>query len=52
MWWCGRLLKCSAPSLMRSLDLVGGGPLDRDIRSLVSNMKLTGVNFKGVAGAP
>jgi L-malate glycosyltransferase len=31
------------------LDLVGGGPLDRDIRSLVSNMKLTGVNFKGVA---
>jgi glycosyltransferase involved in cell wall biosynthesis len=31
------------------LDLVGGGPLERDVRSLVSNMKLTGVNFKGVA---
>jgi glycosyltransferase involved in cell wall biosynthesis len=31
------------------LDLVGGGPLERDIRSLVSNMKLRGVSFKGVA---
>ena len=31
------------------LDLVGGGPLERNVRNLVSNMKLTGVNFKGVA---
>ena len=31
------------------LDLVGGGPLERDIRSLVREMKLTGVDFKGIA---
>jgi glycosyltransferase involved in cell wall biosynthesis len=31
------------------LDLVGGGPLEREIRNLVRQMKLTGVNFKGVA---
>jgi glycosyltransferase involved in cell wall biosynthesis len=31
------------------LDLVGGGPLEADVRNLVSTMKLTGVNFKGVA---
>jgi glycosyltransferase involved in cell wall biosynthesis len=31
------------------LDLVGGGPLEADIRNLVSKMKLTGVDFKGVA---
>ena len=31
------------------LDLVGGGPLERDVHNLVSTMKLTGVNFKGVA---
>jgi glycosyltransferase involved in cell wall biosynthesis len=31
------------------LDLVGGGPLEAEIRSLVRKMKLTGVDFKGVA---
>jgi len=31
------------------LDLVGGGPLEADIRRLVANLKLTGVNFTGVA---
>ena len=31
------------------LDLVGGGPLEKDIRNLVRKMKLTGVDFKGVA---
>jgi glycosyltransferase involved in cell wall biosynthesis len=31
------------------LDLVGGGPLERDIRNLVQELKLTGVSFKGVA---
>jgi glycosyltransferase involved in cell wall biosynthesis len=31
------------------LDLVGGGPLERDVRNLVSTMNLPGVNFKGVA---
>jgi glycosyltransferase involved in cell wall biosynthesis len=31
------------------LDLVGGGPLEGEIRNLVRKMKLTGVNFKGVA---
>lgn len=31
------------------LDLVGGGPLETDIRNLVREMKLTGVDFKGVA---
>ncbi len=31
------------------LDLVGGGPVESDIRNLVRNMKLTGVNFTGVA---
>ena len=30
------------------LDLVGGGPLERDIRNLVREMRLTGVDFKGV----
>jgi L-malate glycosyltransferase len=31
------------------LDLVGGGPLERDIRNLVREKGLTGVEFKGVA---
>ena len=31
------------------LDLVGGGPLEREVRKLVSDLKLTGVKFKGVA---
>jgi L-malate glycosyltransferase len=31
------------------LDLVGGGPLEKDIRKLVQELKLTGVDFKGVA---
>jgi L-malate glycosyltransferase len=30
------------------LDLVGGGPLEAEIRSLVSDLKLTDVNFAGV----
>jgi glycosyltransferase involved in cell wall biosynthesis len=31
------------------LDLVGGGPLESEVRNLVNDMKLAGVNFKGVA---
>jgi len=31
------------------LDLVGGGPVESEIRNLVREMKLTGVNFTGVA---
>jgi glycosyltransferase involved in cell wall biosynthesis len=31
------------------LDLVGNGPLERDIRQLVADLKLDGVNFTGVA---
>ncbi len=31
------------------LDLVGGGPLEAQIRSLAKQLKLTGVNFAGVA---
>jgi glycosyltransferase involved in cell wall biosynthesis len=31
------------------LDLVGGGPVESEIRALVRDMKLTGVNFAGVA---
>jgi L-malate glycosyltransferase len=31
------------------LDLVGGGPLEQDIRNLVREMNLSGVDFKGVA---
>ncbi len=31
------------------LDLVGGGQLEAEIRSLVAGLKLTGVNFAGVA---
>lgn len=31
------------------LDLVGGGPVEAEIRSLVREMKLAGVNFTGVA---
>jgi L-malate glycosyltransferase len=31
------------------LDLVGGGPLEADVRKLVADLKLTGVNFTGVA---
>jgi L-malate glycosyltransferase len=31
------------------LDLVGAGPLEADIRKLVSDLNLTGVNFTGVA---
>ena len=32
-----------------TLDLVGGGPLEADIRKLVSDLNLNGVNFCGVA---
>ncbi|MFZ3264132.1 MAG: glycosyltransferase family 4 protein [Terriglobales bacterium] len=31
------------------LDLVGGGPLESDVRKLVADLKLTGVNFTGIA---
>jgi glycosyltransferase involved in cell wall biosynthesis len=31
------------------LDLVGGGPLEGQVRQLVADLKLTGVNFAGVA---
>jgi glycosyltransferase involved in cell wall biosynthesis len=31
------------------LDLVGGGPLEAEVRKLVENLKLDGVNFAGVA---
>jgi glycosyltransferase involved in cell wall biosynthesis len=31
------------------LDLVGNGPLERDVRKLVSDLNLAGVNFTGVA---
>lgn len=31
------------------LDLVGGGPLENDVRKLVVDLKLAGVNFTGVA---
>jgi L-malate glycosyltransferase len=31
------------------LDLVGGGPLEGEVRRLVADLKLTGVNFTGVA---
>jgi L-malate glycosyltransferase len=31
------------------LDLVGNGPLEADIRKLVADLNLTGVNFTGVA---
>lgn len=31
------------------LDLVGGGPLESDVRKLVADLNLTGVNFTGVA---
>ena len=31
------------------LDLVGGGPLEANIRKLVADLNLTGVNFTGVA---
>jgi glycosyltransferase involved in cell wall biosynthesis len=31
------------------LDLVGGGPLEGEIRRLVADLKLTGVRFPGVA---
>jgi len=31
------------------LDLVGGGPLESDVRKLVADLKLSGVNFTGVA---
>ena len=31
------------------LDLVGGGPLESEIRKLVADLKLNGVNFTGVA---
>lgn len=31
------------------LDLVGGGPLEQDVRNLVRELKLAGVDFKGVA---
>ena len=32
-----------------TLDLVGGGPLEAEIRQLVANLKLNGVNFCGIA---
>jgi glycosyltransferase involved in cell wall biosynthesis len=32
-----------------TLDLVGGGPLEGDIRKLVSDLNLSGVNFCGIA---
>jgi L-malate glycosyltransferase len=32
-----------------TLDLVGGGPLEQPVRRLVMDLKLTGVNFAGVA---
>ncbi|MBZ5657200.1 MAG: glycosyltransferase family 4 protein [Acidobacteriia bacterium] len=31
------------------LDLVGGGPLEADVRKLVADLNLSGVNFTGVA---
>jgi glycosyltransferase involved in cell wall biosynthesis len=31
------------------LDLVGGGPLENEVRNLVRDMKLSGIEFKGVA---
>jgi L-malate glycosyltransferase len=31
------------------LDLVGGGPLEAEVRKLVADLKLSGVNFTGVA---
>ena len=31
------------------LDLVGGGPLEADVRKLVADLKLSDVNFAGVA---
>jgi glycosyltransferase involved in cell wall biosynthesis len=31
------------------LDLVGGGPLEADVRKLVADLDLTGVRFKGIA---
>ncbi|HLB93184.1 MAG TPA: glycosyltransferase family 4 protein [Terriglobales bacterium] len=31
------------------LDLVGGGPLEAQVRQLVADMNLTGVNFAGIA---
>jgi glycosyltransferase involved in cell wall biosynthesis len=31
------------------LDLIGGGPLEEEVRNLVEDLKLTGVNFTGVA---
>jgi len=31
------------------LDLVGGGPLEAEVRKLVADVKLSGVNFSGVA---
>jgi glycosyltransferase involved in cell wall biosynthesis len=31
------------------LDLVGSGPLEAEVRKLVADLKLTGVNFTGVA---
>ena len=31
------------------LDLVGGGPLEGEVRKLVMDLKLTGVNFAGIA---
>jgi glycosyltransferase involved in cell wall biosynthesis len=31
------------------LDLVGGGPLEAEVRNLVADLKLTGVSFTGVA---
>ncbi len=31
------------------LDLVGGGPLENDVRKLVADLKLSGVNFTGIA---
>jgi L-malate glycosyltransferase len=35
--------------LEAQLDLVGGGPLEADVRQQVADLKITGVNFTGVA---
>ena len=35
------------PSRTRGLIFIGSGPLEKNIRNLVSEMKLTGVDFKG-----
>jgi L-malate glycosyltransferase len=41
------LVKKSYPDA--TLDLVGGGPLEADVRKLVADLQLSGVHFSGVA---